>query len=74
MTVLDFVPVERISEQARQAQFGRTIRVLIAALFYGLGWITSKTCVAAWAAVAFSAAAIKTGWVDARPARPPQVH
>lgn len=64
--VLDRVPVQRISDEARQVHFGRTVLTLIAALFYGLGWLVAKV----WLAVAWCATAVKVGWQEARTPRP----
>lgn len=60
--VLDRVPVQRISTEARQVRFGRTVLTVIAALFYVVGWLVAK----AWLAVAWCATAVRVGWQEAR--------
>lgn len=65
MAVLDRVPVDRISIEARQIHFGRALLTLIAALLYLIGWVPGKLTLA----LAWCAAAVKVGWVEAhRPA------
>lgn len=56
------VPVDRISAEAREVRFARTVLVLIAAFFFGVGWLAGKT----WLAVAWAATAVKLGWQEAR--------
>lgn len=64
--VLDRVPVDRITTQARDVRFGRTILTIIAAVFFSLGWVVAKV----WLAVVWCAVAVKVGWAEARrPAR-----
>lgn len=60
------IPVERISEQARRIQPGRTVLTAVAAALYGLGWITARTLGAVWLVLAWSATAVRLGWVEAR--------
>jgi hypothetical protein len=64
--VLDRVPVSRITEDAKQVRFGRTLLALIAGLLYGLGWLTAKAFGLVWFALAWAGTAVKIGWVDAR--------
>jgi hypothetical protein len=64
-TVLQRVPVDRIEAEARQIQFVRTLLTLFAGFFFLVGWVVGK----AWGAVAWSCAAIKVGWQEAR--KPP---
>lgn len=68
--VLERVPVDRITAEARQIHPGRTLLTVIAGVLYGLGWLAAKTLAVAWLAVAWSFAAVKVGWSDAR--RPAQ--
>lgn len=63
--VLDRVPVQRISMEAREVRFGRTVLTVIAALFYAIGWLVAKL----WLAVAWCGTAIKVGWQEARQPR-----
>lgn len=65
MTTLQ-VPVDRITDQARQIQFWRTVLTVIAGVLYGAGWVAYQVCAVSWLAVAWCAAAVKVGWSDAR--------
>lgn len=64
--VLDRAPVERITAEARQVQFFRTLLTLIAGILYGIGWLAGKVLGALWLAVVWSFTAVKVGWVEAR--------
>jgi len=65
-TLLDRVPVDRISQRARAARPGRTVLAVIAGLLFGLGWLAYKACAAAWLAVAWCGCAVIEGWQEAR--------
>ena len=64
--VLDRVPVSRITDEAKQVRFGRTLLSVIGGLLYALGWITAKAFGVVWLAVVWAGVAVKIGWVDAR--------
>lgn len=64
--VLDRVPVEQITEQARQVRFWPTVLRLIAFILFGLGWLTAKGFGFAWLALAWCAVAVRTGWQEGR--------
>lgn len=73
MTVLDRVPVDRISAEASQVQFSRVALTVLAAVFYVIGWTAGKVFTmvgwlarALWFGLAWSATAVKVGWVEAR--------
>jgi hypothetical protein len=66
VALLEAVPVNRISDQAREIQFGRTLLTVFAAVFFAVGWVAAKT----WLAVTFSAVAVKAGWLAAREPAP----
>lgn len=66
MAVLDRVPVERITVEARQVEIGRTLLTLLAGLFYVLGWLAAKLVNVVWFAVAWSWTAVKVGWKEGR--------
>lgn len=75
MTFFDAAVTHRITAEARQRDFRRTavaaLRVVltaIAAVLYGLGWTAAKTLAAAWFIAAWTGAAIKVGWQEARAA------
>ena len=65
-TILDRVPVERITAQAREVHAGRTLLTLLAAFFFALGWVAFKTCALLWLAAAWCAVATREGWREAR--------
>ena len=64
--LLDRVPVDRITEQAKQVRFWRSVATLVAACLFGLGWLTAKGFGVLWFAAVWSACAIREGWRDAR--------
>lgn len=64
--VLERVPLDRISAQAREVHFWRTVLTLIAAVLYGLGWTAAKVLGALWLALTWSATAVRVGWQEAR--------
>lgn len=66
MATLERVPFDRITEQARQVEFTRTVLTVLAGLLYGLGWVTAKTLTGLWLVLAWSATAVRLGWVEAR--------
>lgn len=66
MTVLDRIPLERITAEARRIHFWRTVLTILAGVLYGLGWLAGKAVIVGWFALAWTAAAIKVGWQEAR--------
>lgn len=67
MAVLERVPLNRITEHARQVQFTRTALTVLAGLLFGLGWLVAKVFGVLWLALAWSVTAVRLGWVEARP-------
>lgn len=65
-TLIDRVPVDRITAEARNIHAGRTLLTLVAAVLFAVGWITAKVFTVAWVAIAWGMAAVKVGWQDAR--------
>lgn len=63
--ILDRVPVDEITKEAREIHFGKTVLLVVAAVLFGLGWVVGKACVVLWRAVAWSATAVKVGWREA---------
>lgn len=62
MTVaLNRIPVDRITTQAREVRFARTVLTLIAAVFYAVGWVAAMV----WLAVVWCGTAVKVGWQEA---------
>lgn len=64
--ILDRVPLDRISSEAREVHFGRTLLLALAGLLYGVGWLAAKSFTLLWRAVAWMGVAIKVGWTEAR--------
>jgi hypothetical protein len=69
-TLLDRIPVDEISERAREAKPGRTALTVIAGVLFGLGWVTAKTLGTLWLAVAWCVTAARLGWREARGNQP----
>lgn len=59
-------PIERITAEAKQVEFGRTMLTVLAGVLFGIGWCTAKTFSLVWFALAWVATAVKVGWVEAR--------
>jgi uncharacterized membrane protein YedE/YeeE len=72
MVTLERIPTERITAQAREVHFWRTVLTLIAGLLFGIGWLLAKAFTAAWFALAWSALAVAEGWKTARPPQSPR--
>jgi hypothetical protein len=61
VTVLDRVPLERITAETRQVQPGRLLLTLIAGFFYLIGWTAAKLLVG----VVWCCVAVKVGYLEA---------
>jgi hypothetical protein len=57
-TITQRVPLDEITAQARQVRLGRLLLTLIAAVFFGLGWMAGRF----FLGVAWCAVAVKVGW------------
>jgi hypothetical protein len=68
-TIAQRVQLDRITAEARQIEIGRTLLTLIAVVLYAVGWLVGFVIKAAFVVVAWSFAAVKVGWNDARPRR-----
>ncbi|HEY9371525.1 hypothetical protein [Streptomyces sp.] len=73
MTVLDRVPVDRITVEAQELELGRKLLALVLGVFYAVGWLAGRVVLAVvWLLrkVAFAlsnvTAAVKIGYRDAR--------
>ncbi len=64
--VLDRVPLDRISDEAREVHFGRTLLTILAGVFFGLGWLAAKAFRLVWLAIVWVGVAVKIGWMEAR--------
>lgn len=71
MTVLDRVPVDRITLEAREVHIGRSLLTLLAGLFYILGWAVAKLVNVVGFTLAWSWTAIKVGWAEGRASAAP---
>jgi len=61
-TILQRVPVDRISADAREVHVGRALLTVIAAVLFAVGWVTARVFLGlAWCGVA-----VKLGWQEAR--------
>jgi hypothetical protein len=69
-SLLERVPVDGITAQARQVHFWRTVLTVVAAVLFGIGWLTARLFGALWLALAWSGVAVREGW---RAGRTPQV-
>ena len=66
MPALSTVPVGRITVQARNVQFARTVLAVLAWLLFGVGWLVAKGFGLAWFAFVWCAVAVGEGWREAR--------
>ena len=64
MTVLDRIPLERISAEAERVHVGRLLLTLLAGFFYLIGWLAAKVCLA----VVWCCVAVKVGFQEGRKA------
>jgi hypothetical protein len=64
--LLERVPIDRITDEARDIQFWRTVLKVIAAVLYGIGWVAAKTLGFIWLGLCWAGAAVKLGWIEAR--------
>ena len=68
MTVFNEAVTQRITAEARETHFWRTVLTVIAGLLFGLGWITYKAVAGLWFVLAWVGTAVKVGWQEARAA------
>lgn len=68
MTFLDHALTERITAEAREIHFWRTVLTVVAGVLYGLGWVAYKAVAGLWLVLAWCGAAVAMGWQEARPA------
>jgi hypothetical protein len=60
--MLNQATMDQIRAEARELHPLRTLLLILAGLLFGLGWVAAKVLRVLWAAVAWSAAAVKVGW------------
>lgn len=73
MALLERVPLDRITTEAKQVRPGRTFLLAVAGLLYAVGWVTAKAFGLMWLAAAWTGTAVKVGWSDARKPKLPRV-
>ena len=64
-TLLDRVPLDEITAQARQIRPARTLLTWVGGLLFALGWVARKACAVVWFAGAWAFVAVREGWRDA---------
>lgn len=60
--VLDRIPVEQITADAKQVDVGRAVLSLLALIPFLIGWVAGKIVLT----VAWVGLAVKAGWLEAR--------
>jgi hypothetical protein len=70
MAFFDQVLVEKITTQARDVHFGRVVLTAVAAVLFGLGWITARAFGVLWLVLVWAAVAVKVGWSEGRKSAP----
>lgn len=66
VTWVQRVPVDKISEQAKDVRFWHTVATALAGLLWGLGWLTAKAFALVWLGLAWAVVAVRVGWADGR--------
>ncbi len=61
-TVLDRVPVDQISDDARQVQVGRALLTVVAFIFWAIGFAAAR----AVGGIVWAGVAVRTGWREGR--------
>lgn len=61
-SVLDRIPLDEITEQAREVKPGRALLTVVAGVLFGLGWIVAKVFGVAWLGFTWSWVAVREGW------------
>ena len=67
-SLLERVPVDGITAQARQVRFWRTMGALLATVLLGAGFIAARLLAAMWLGTAWAAVAVRQGWREGRSA------
>ena len=65
-TLTERIPVDEITEQARQVHFWRSVLTVLAAVLFGLGWVAFKFFAVLWFACVWSGCAVREGWREAK--------
>jgi hypothetical protein len=64
MSALQGIPVDRITTQAHQIHFTRTMLTIIGGILFGAGWIAARVAGVIWFALAWCVVAVQVGWVE----------
>lgn len=65
-SIAERIPVDEISDRAREIHFAKTMLTIVAALFYVIGWIVGKV----WLGFVWCLVAVKVGFMEAKNGRP----
>jgi hypothetical protein len=68
--LLDTDRLDRITAEARKVEFGRTVLTVLAAILFGVGWLTARAFGLSWLSLAWAVTAVRLGWQEGRK-RPP---
>ena len=60
------VPVDRITAEAREIRFWRTVLTVIAGLLFGVSWLVARGVTLVWLALTWTFTALKVGWQEGR--------
>lgn len=66
MAIISESVLERINSEAKEVRIGRAVLTFIAALLFGLGWLTARLFAIIWLVCAWSFTAVKVGWREGR--------
>ena len=63
MTALtERIPLDGITAQAEAVKPGRAVLTVVAAVLFGLGWVTARVFAVLWLAAMWSGVAVREGW------------
>jgi hypothetical protein len=70
-SIAERVPLDRITREACDVHFGRTVLTVVAAVLCSLGSLVARTFSDVWLVLAWTAVAVRVGWQEGRrgPAR-----
>jgi hypothetical protein len=71
--MLDRIPVEEITRQAREVRPGVVVLTWVAAVLFAFGWVLHKVVAVVWLALAWSYVAAREGWRSAGSPKDPGV-
>lgn len=66
---MDHIPLDEITNHAREVRFGRTVLLWTAAVLYAVGWVAAKVLGGAWLSMVWSWTAVRVGWQEASNSR-----